>query len=99
MATDHSADFTSAGLRLCSPHKTTPPAAPPISTWPPETFVPFISTTNTYRCSGKEDAERERISKHPPNADLETIRVSVNKRYAEELMQEVVSLFNVNVDS
>lgn len=84
------------------PHKLFPP-----STGPPETFVPFISTTNTYRCSGKEDAERERISKHMPpsypppqmTADLETICFFVNKRHAEELMREVVLLFNVNVDS
>ncbi len=33
------------------PHKPFPP-----STGPPETFVPFISTTNTYRCSRKENA-------------------------------------------
>lgn len=40
--------------------------AAPSSRWPPETFVPFISTTNTYRCSGKEGTQRERISKYMP---------------------------------
>lgn len=40
-------------------------------TGPPETFVPFISTTNTYRCSEKEEAKRQRVSKHmlPPVND------------------------------
>lgn len=44
--------------------------SPPF-TGPPETFVPFISTTNTYRCSGKEEAKRQRLSKHmlPPVND------------------------------
>lgn len=43
----------------------------PPFTGPPETFVPFISTTNTYRCSGKEEAKRQRLSKHmlPPVND------------------------------
>lgn len=31
--------------------------------------------------------------------DLETICFFVNKRHTEELMREVVSLFNVNMDS
>lgn len=33
------------------------------------------------------------------SADLKTICFFVNKRHAEELMREVVSLFNVNADS
>lgn len=64
MATDHSADLASASLWLVS--LTNYPF-----TGPPETFVPFISTTNTYRCSGKEEAKRQRVSKHmlPPVND------------------------------
>lgn len=40
----------------------------PLQQGPPETFVPFISTTNTYRCSGKEDMEKERTVEYmlPP---------------------------------
>lgn len=57
---------TSDLLRLVSLHRPIPPL-----TGPPETFVPFISTTNTYRCSWKEEAERQRICKHmlPPLND------------------------------
>lgn len=37
---------------------------------------------------------------HPKmTADSETICFFVNKRHAEELMREVVLLFNVNLDS
>lgn len=67
MATDHSADSTSAlFLLLLSLSQTYPPFH-----GAPGTFVPFISTTNTYRCSEKEEAERQRISKNmlPPLND------------------------------
>lgn len=72
MATDHSADARPLQPRFgCSLSQ--PPPSPPLPPFagPPETFVPFISTTNTYRCSGKEEAKRQRRSKHmlPPVND------------------------------
>lgn len=77
-----------------------PPNYLPFRRGPPETFVPFISTTNTYRCSKKEDAETQRIFwAHASPADSETICFFVNKQHAEELMRAVVSLFKVNMDS
>lgn len=54
-------------LQCChrfSPSQPPPPSIITTTAGPPEAFVPFISRTNTYRCSGKDDAERERISRH-----------------------------------
>lgn len=66
MATDHSADPRfSLALAVLSLSQTPPFMGPP------ETFVPFISTTNTYRCLGKEEAKRQRLCKRmlPPLND------------------------------
>lgn len=64
---------------------------------PLETFVPFISTTNTYRCSMKEDADAQRVfwaHASPAKRALipETNCSFVNKRHSEGLMRTVVSL-------
>lgn len=74
---------------------------PPFRRGPLETFVPFISTTNTYRCSMKEDADAQRVFRaHASPAKRapipETSCSFVNKRHSEELMRGVVSL---NMDS
>lgn len=101
MVTDHSVKSTFASPWLFSLTNCSPlPQGPRKLLF--RSLVQQIHTDARGRRTGKERGFLSTCPQHTHThitADLETICFFVNKRHAEELMREVVSLFNVYMDS